>query len=389
VSEFVESAVDFPNLRAAPRRRSLFLYLCFPAIVMALGWAVGDMLGGATGALVPGALGGLALGLIGDDPGRHRRAALFAVAGALGTAVTFSIAVGPAVSFLFTSESTLRGVLFLVAKGAIRGGLAGACLGMALSASACRLRDALWIIPVAALVYAGNKLPSETGELSKTLGVLLILAVVWLAVWKEDRAAMLLTVCGALGFGIGCPIAFWLYLKGAGTGIRLDWWGVAHLLWGAFGGLALGLGGFAIDENDEQPRPLKRRWPRVAAVIAIAWLIPALLARDMMTFWIFDLGWLPAWSLHGYHAAVALLLILGCWFAPRWFRDAIPARRAAGLLVWLAATASVIQFAPLAMPSPLHLAAIWTQLTYVAMLIVIFLIALRQSARSEGEVGSL
>ena len=140
------------------------------------------------------------------------------------------------------------------------------------------------------------------------LGVWALLSA-YVGVWRRDAASLKLAVAGAVGFGLGFPLAACLQGLGRSTGIPLDWWKTSEHLIGLCGGISLGITALSLESSWRLPLTV-RPWERWSAVAWLIWFLPAWLIANDLDYWISERALFPVvvgkvvWGL-------LLLLLLG------------------------------------------------------------------------------
>ena len=129
----------------------------------------------------------------------------------------------------------------------------------------------------------------------------------YVGVWRGDRTSLKLAVAGAIGFGIGFPLAAWLQGMGNRLGGPVDWWKMAEHLIGFCGGAGLGITVLRLEPTWTLPlavRPVER-W---LAVVWLLWVLPTWLIANNLDFWIIERAVVPVWV--GKAVGRILLMIL-------------------------------------------------------------------------------
>ena len=266
-------------------------------LAVTLAWGLRGQHGHEKGAAVAGAMIGLSL------------AAVTGGAAWIGAAVigSLSFAIGGALSYGRFVEPAYRGsweaIGSLAVIGFSWGGLGGLGLGLGLALPRYRLWERItiagglflvWFL-VDRLLWGQLKGP---GDLSTREMMAVILLGVWallsayVGVWRRDAASLKLALAGAVGFGIGFPLAAWLQGWGSATGIHLDWWKAAEHLIGLCGGVSLGVVALSLEPTWRLPMSV-RPWERWSAVAWLIWLLPTWLIANNLDYWISEKALFP------------------------------------------------------------------------------------------------
>jgi hypothetical protein len=135
----------------------------------------------------------------------------------------------------------------------------------------------------------------------------------YVGVWRKDRMSLKLGLAGAIGFGVGFPLAAWIQGAGPATGIPVDWWKVAEHMIGWCGGIGLGVAALSLESTWNLPLTV-RPWERWLALVWLLWFLPAWLISNNLDYWITERAYLPVgigkWVWGG---LVVILLGLGRW----------------------------------------------------------------------------
>ena len=353
---------------------------------MAVAWGIRGQFGHERGAMIGGVLGALAIVLISPDDAKRNRAAALGVAGGLGLAIGGSMSYGDIAGWLGRPSFHLLCSVLLAFKGAIWGGLGGCALGMALSDVRYTARDLVWLpTAIAACVLGGWFHPEgeiSRGDMAWGLLTALLLLLLWLRFVKHDRAAILVALCSAAGFGVGFPLGSWICVWGERTGIPVDWWKVAEMTWGCCGGLSWGLAAFMLDEEGVGPREIRWGTPTWIGFIYVAWLVPCWNGFNTMTYWSVENAFLPRGSLIVYVAACLLALAAFAFMIAR-FRPALTAMRIAGYaFLWVLWSTFALQFLKVGFPNGVTSGEgfWWTQAAFVVCAAALTLFAWRRMA---------
>ena len=114
----------------------------------------------------------------------------------------------------------------------------------------------------------------------------------YVGVWRRDETSLKLAIAGAVGFGLGFPLAAWFQGWGSTTGLPLDWWKVAEHLIGLCGGISLGVVALSMESTWRLPMSV-RPWERWSAVVWLLWLLPSWLIANNLDYWISEKALLP------------------------------------------------------------------------------------------------
>jgi len=245
-------------------------FILLPGLAMSLGWVIRGMVGHWTGAMIPGTFLAMALCILlqGKQIARGLVIALTAVSFGFGaqmtTVQTARMVLGPEVFHYPVPPTATFGYIGLAIKGALWALFAGACLGLALTASRYRRKDIiLALIFMVASFYAGWALinrpkllyfSADRPEIWAGLVFGAIALLTWLTIRGHTRIPLMLALCGAAAGGIGYPIGVALASIGMHSsyvGRWYDWWTVAETTFGAFMGVGLGIGTYLL--KDELP----------------------------------------------------------------------------------------------------------------------------------------
>ena len=259
------------------------------ALAVALGWGLRGVHGHERGGAIAGAIAGLSLAAVTGDP----RWLGASVLGSLGFAIGGSLSYGRFVSI--AAEGAWHGLLSLILIGVAWGGLGGLVLGLGLALPQYRNRERMVIGAGLLVVWGLIEFPTPvrmvglSDLLTRDLLTLVLLGgwgmlTAYLGVWKQDRRSLQLGLAGAVGFGIGFPLAAWVQGVGQMTGVALDWWKVAEHLIGACGGLALALMACRFHEGWVPPKGIGP-WERWGACAWVLWVIPAWALANDLAYW--------------------------------------------------------------------------------------------------------
>ena len=267
------------------------------ALAMSLAWGLRGQHGHEKGAAIAGAMAGLALAAVTGGPRWVGAAVIGSLAFAIGGALSYGRFVQPAFNGSWEAIGSL-GVI-----GFAWGGLGCLGLGLGLALPKYRLWERVAIAGGLLLVwFLVDRLfwgrLTGPGDLTTRQLMALVLFGTWallaayVGVWRQDRMSLKLAVAGALGFGIGFPLAAWVQGVGSATGIPVDWWKVGEHLIGLLGGLGLGLAALSLESSWTLPLAV-RPWERWFAMAWLLWVLPAWLIANNLDFWISERALLP------------------------------------------------------------------------------------------------
>ncbi len=294
------------------RTRLRWRELAVIALAMTLAWGIRGQHGHERGSAIAGAMAGLAIAAVTGGP----RWVGAAVIGSLSFAIGGALSYGRFISLAYQGSWEAIGSLGMI--GFAWGGLGSLGLGLGLSLPRYRLWERatvtgglflVWFL-VDRLLWGRLAGPQDLATRELMAVILLgswILLSAYVGVWRGDRTSLKLAVAGAIGFGIGFPMAAWVQGAGNTLGLPIDWWKVAEHLIGLCGGLSLGMAIPTLEPTWTLPlavRPLERWF----AVVWILWLLPAWLIANNLDFWIVERAVLPVWA--GKTVSVILILIL-------------------------------------------------------------------------------
>lgn len=278
--------VSHPSL---PSYRPPWVSYLVVSLAVALAWGLRGVHGHERGGVIAGAMAGLALAAVTGTP----RWVGASVLGSLGFAIGGALSYGRFVVLAF--EGVWHGIISLIMVGVAWGGLGGLALGLGLSMPKYRLWERLsigagllfvWVlieVPLSARVAGLHDLLTRDLMILVLLGAWGLLTA-YVGVWKHDRRSLQLAFAGAIGFGIGFPLAAWVQGVGQMTGLELDWWKIAEHLIGAIGGLSLALTACRFDEAWNPPTEV-RPWERWAACAWLLWVIPVWALANNVDYW--------------------------------------------------------------------------------------------------------
>lgn len=341
---------------------------------MALGWGIRGQIGHERGAMLAGVLGALAVLLVTPDRRKRLRFAWVCLGGGIGLAIGGSMSYGTVAGSLGKPGCALLCTSLLLLKGAIWGALGGGGLGMALSDVRYRVRDALWLLPLAAIyLTAGAWHPdSEWSRYDNTWGLLAagVAFAAWLRFVKRDRAAFFAAAASAIGFGIGFPLGSWCCVYGERTGMPIDWWKVAEMTWGLCGGLSWGVAVRVMDEDAVSPPEPRHAWPAALGIIYAAWFVPLWNGLNVFTYWGLERRAMPEGivAVYGLLAAAALAALI-FWMRLADWRTWDETQTAKALMVWVMTSAFCFQFLKMAYPDGPYNGGFWfTQIVFFALM---------------------
>ncbi|MBA3976415.1 MAG: hypothetical protein C0504_19585 [Candidatus Solibacter sp.] len=347
-----------------------WLWLCFPALAMMLGWGLrGYIGGGPLGAMIPGAMTALALALLLrlDAAG----AALLAAFGAVGVGFGGQMTYGQTVGLAKMPETFWWAILGFFVKGAVWGLLGGAVMAAAIEFRRAGWRDrfvwaglalmtaATWagwkLINEPKLVYFSNRLDRPRPEIWAGLALGALALLVWLGRGEARRTLWSYALWGAAGGGAGFAIGAWIQVAGASRWPRsgIDWWKMMEFAFGLLLGLGYGIAAWlnrreAADARagEQQSQPYWQAAALAMAAIAVGvgmeyhfesrfnytiggaiLLAAAVRWRQLaphvavtLTFFAFAVDLLesrPAYGMAGWAVVIALTLAVA-WLAGRW-----------------------------------------------------------------------
>lgn len=276
-----------------------FRELAVVALSMALAWGLRGQHGHERGAAIAGAMAGLSLAAVTGGP----RWIGAAVIGSIGFAIGGSLSYGRFISLAF--EGSTEAILSLGLIGFAWGGLGSLCLGLGLALPKYRLWERItiggglflvWFL-IDRLIWFHLKGPHDLGT-RELMGVVLLgvwaFLCAYVGVWRQDRTSLKLAFAGAIGFGLGFPLAAWVQGVGHASGVPVDWWKMAEHLIGLTGGLSLGIAALTLESNWTLPLAV-RPWERWLAVAWLLWVIPTWLIANNLDFWVVEQAILPVW----------------------------------------------------------------------------------------------
>lgn len=235
-----------------------WLWLCFPALAMMLGWGLrGYIGGGPLGAMIPGAMTALALALLMklDEPD----AALLAAFGAVGVGFGGQMTYGQTVGLAKVPETFWWAILGFAVKGAVWGLLGGAVMAAAIEYRRAGWRDrfvwvglalmtaATWagwkLINEPKLIYFSNRLDRPRPEIWAGLALGALALILWLGRGEARKAMWSYGLWGAAAGGAGFAIGAWIQVAGHNRWPEsgIDWWKMMEFTFGLLLGLGYGI----------------------------------------------------------------------------------------------------------------------------------------------------
>ena len=224
-------------------------------VAMALGtaWAVRGKFGHEQGAAWAGAIGSLALVLVARRNDWYNKVFKVALAAAfgwgLGGMISYGVVVGYGRAMDFVNVYYGFAMLFVI--GALYGFLGGGLMGLAfVDSKEVKIKWhslMLEMIGGALLFYAFliNQLgwlmtPPRSELWAACFGASIALA--WHILRHNQRPAMKVAVCSALGAGFGFAFGNFLQVLGFGSGLPFNFWNIMEYNIGFFGGLGMAYG---------------------------------------------------------------------------------------------------------------------------------------------------
>ena len=280
-------------------RRISFRWLELATIALAgsLAWGVRGQHGHERGGAVAGALIGLSIAAVTGGPAWMGAAVIGSLAFAIGGSLSYGRFIGAAYQGSWEAAGTLAMV------GAAWGGLGGLGLGLGLSFPRYRRPErvgvvfglfSIWFL-VDRMLWGGMSGPEDLRTRERMVAILLgvwALLTGYVGIARRDVSALKLALAGAVGFGLGFPLAAWVQGAGQASGIRLDWWKTAEHVIGLCGGLTLGAAALSIESSWRLPRAV-RPWERWSATAWFLWLLPTWLMANNLDYWISEKTLLP------------------------------------------------------------------------------------------------
>ena len=266
-------------------------------LAVALAWGLRGQHGHEKGAAVAGAMIGLSLAAVTEGAAWIGAAVIGSLAFAIGGALSYGRFVEPA----YRGSWEAIGSLALI--GFSWGGLGALGLGLGLALPRYRLWERIAIAGGLFLVWFlvdrlmwGRLSGPEDLRTREMMAVILLgvwaLLSAYVGVWRRDATSLKLAVAGAVGFGLGFPLAAWIQGWGSGTGLPLDWWKTAEHLIGLCGGICLGVVALSLEPTWRLPMSV-RPWERWGAVVWLIWFLPSWLIANNLDYWISERALLP------------------------------------------------------------------------------------------------
>ncbi|MBI3318805.1 MAG: hypothetical protein HYZ90_06685 [Candidatus Omnitrophica bacterium] len=267
------------------------------ALALALAWGIRGQHGHERGAAIAGAMAGLSLAAVTGGA----RWISAAVIGSLTFAIGGSLSYGRFVQL--ATQGSVEAILYLALTGFAWGGLGSLGLGLGLALPKYRPweRGAIagglflvWFV-IDRLLWGSINSPQEM-DTRKLMAVILFGSWAFLCayggVWRQDRTSLKLGIAGAVGFGLGFPLAAWVQGIGSASGLPIDWWKISEHLIGLCGGIALGLSIRTLEPTWTMPlavRPLER----FLAFLWLLWFLPSWIMANNLDYWILERGLVP------------------------------------------------------------------------------------------------
>ncbi|MBI2422269.1 MAG: hypothetical protein HYV27_05510 [Candidatus Hydrogenedentes bacterium] len=265
-----------------------WLYVCFPAVAMLLGWGLRGYIGGGPfGAMIPGAFVALCISLLLGH--RAEVAAVVALFGAIGIGYGGDMTYGQTLGLAQGEGAMVWGMLGVTVKGAVWGLLGGAVLGIGLTRDVYTRRQLLAGLLLSLLgFYLGWKLINEprliyfsdpVNKPREESWAGLLAAALALLAWERHarpqgapgvpaRFALLGMLGGGLGFGLGT-----LWLVFGPKNVYIGWWKMMEFSFGLIFGGFLGYAAWTQREHlvsGAAPlSPVRDPWWPVAALFAL------------------------------------------------------------------------------------------------------------------------
>lgn len=290
------------------------------ALSISLAWGLRGQHGHEKGSAIAGAVAGLSLAAVTGGP----RWIGAAVIGSLSFAIGGALSYGRFVQLAYQGSLEAIGSLALI--GFAWGGLGALGLGLGLALPKYPLWERgtiagglflVWFL-VDRLLWGRMSGPQDLAT-RELMAVILLSCWAFLSayvgVWRRDRTSLKLGLAGAIGFGVGFPLAAFIQGIGNITGVPVDWWKVAEHSIGLLGGLSLGLAVQHLEPSWTLPLAV-RPWERWGAVAWLLWGIPSWLIANNLDYWISEKAWLPASAAK--FAWIFLFMILAAFAAWGW-----------------------------------------------------------------------
>ncbi len=274
--------------------------LAVVVLAMTLAWGLRGQHGHERGSAIAGAIAGLSLAAVTGGP----RWIGAAVIGSLSFAIGGSLSYGRFVSMAY--EGSLEAIGSLALIGFAWGGLGSLGLGLGLALPKYRPWERATIAGGLFLVWflvdrlLWGRLSGPQDLATRELMAIILLGSwallsAYVGVWRQDRTSLRLALAGAVGFGVGFPLAAWVQGVGGLTGLAIDWWKVAEHLIGFLGGLSLGLAILTMVPTWTLPLAV-RPWERWLAVVWLLWVLPVWLIANNLDYWIVERACVPIWA---------------------------------------------------------------------------------------------
>jgi hypothetical protein len=278
-------------------------------VLMSLGWGIRGQFGGQMGAMVPGAFVGLALATTSDIPELQSRFLSLAAVGAIGIAFGGMMTYGQTLGLVHDrpkSPTRRWGLIGTTLKGSVWIGIGGAFLGMAGGwklyypvevALIMAAMTGFALIGIRLLnrpmnpperiprIYFSNPHNKPRTESWGGLWFGYICLVIYLGLLKRDLGALIVSLLGLIGGGIGFTLgemiqAWGIHSRPFGDRMqgRIDWWKAMEMTFGAIAGIALGAG-WQLAQMTQPRIEIGALWEAwnwqigVSLVISVGWLI--------------------------------------------------------------------------------------------------------------------
>ena len=265
------------------------------ALTFSLAWGLRGQHGHEKGSALVGAMAGLAFAAA---TGGSRWVGS-AVIGSLTFALGGSLSYGKFVQLAY--QGSWEGILSLMLIGVVWGGFGALGLGLGLALSKYKVWERgiiagglflVWFL-VDRLLWFRMSGPNDLATREMMAAVFLaawLFLCAYVGVWRQDRTSFRLAIAGAIGFGIGFPVAAWVQGMGATVGGPVDWWKISEHLIGLIGGFSIGAAAMNLQPTWALPLAV-RPWERWLAVAWILWLLPSWLLANNLDYWIDEKGW--------------------------------------------------------------------------------------------------
>ena len=258
-------------------------------MALSLAWAIRGQHGHERGAAYVGAMAGLAVAAVTGS----ERWVWAAVWGSLGFAIGGAVSYGEFIAHML--RGSLLGLAGVLATGMFWGALGCGALACGLR----RHRPPEWcaIVVILAIAWGIMDWPLSTALGHPGLRARVVLVAVlgglcagllwYYAGIRKDRLLRRLALAGAIGWGVGFPVASVWLVVGPRTGWALDWWKVMELMIGLSGGAWLGL---AIIGAPRPPDEALTAWQRWGAVGWLVLGLPSWLWANNVHYWVVERG---------------------------------------------------------------------------------------------------